>query len=154
MKLDPLTLSITALAISILSLLISLYRAGVDRRIQLEQLRGEMRTRLTSWAVDVLSMIEGLKNYPSPETVRTMEKLLDLAKATTDIRHGIQHLSVPICIPASLFAVEYHRLKNDTEDLEPLFNALSKEMEQSNFTKVNDIADGIIYRLVDRKKNR
>jgi len=45
MNLDATTISLIALGISIFSLLIALYNSDVDRRIQIEQLKGEMLTR-------------------------------------------------------------------------------------------------------------
>ncbi len=150
---DSLTVSISALGVSILSLLISVYRAGVDRRIQFEQRRGEIKTRLTFWGVDILSLIEGLKNPPSIDTIPVMQKLLSVANALVDIREQIQRLSVPVWLPVSLFAVNFQKIRNDTADLEPLIDELRRETKNRNFAKVNEIANGIIHRLTGQKES-
>ena len=146
-------ISIAALIISLISLLISFYRAGIDRRIQLDQARSQATIKLTTWCVDILPLIEEMRKMQFNNKEKSITKLLELATAIVCVRDRLQHLQFNKWIPASLFAVEIHKLKNDVEEIEPLFKCMLRAYKDNNINCVVEYAEGIIGKVAGKGNN-
>ena len=150
MSMDPTTISLVALGVALVSLILSAHRGAVDRRLQLEQLRGEMRVRLTSRGVDLLSMIDALRQDNPPEGDSLIGKLVKVARGLVDVREDLRDLRMPFFVPASLFATNFQRIRDDIEDAEPVFKRLRRAIDERNFAEASQIADGLLERVYGR----
>jgi hypothetical protein len=152
MMINPVYISLVALVVSIISLAISSYRAAVDRRLQWEQLRGSVQSRLTSRGVELLTLIEELRRFPGDETLAITKKLIRIAEALVDMRQHLKGMESPPLFHASSCITRFAPLKSEFEDAEPVFDKLRSEVMQSNFSQANLTADGLIQRLYGSEK--
>jgi hypothetical protein len=151
MKIDPVYISLIALAVSIASLAISSYRAAVDRRLQWEQLRGSVLARLTSRGVELLTLIEELRRFPGDETFAITRKLIRIAEGLVDIRQRLKRMESPPLFYTSAFVTRFAPIKSEVEDAEPVFDKLRSEVMQSDFSHASLTADGLIQRFYGSK---
>ena len=92
MTLDATTISLIALGVSIFSLIVALYNSEVDRRIQIEQLKGEMITRLTFRGIEMLGYIKQLENQKSEGADKLSQKLMKVMEGLVDVRQNFKTL--------------------------------------------------------------
>src|SRR6185437_1752975 len=147
MKIDPITISIAALTASFLSLIISTYRAAVDRRLQWEQIRGDMQSRLTSRGVELLTLIEELNRFPGDETSDLIRKLIRIADGMVNIRQRLKEMKTPPWFYTSVLVTEVAPIKSELDEAEPVFDKLRSEIMGSHFPRASLTADGLIQRL-------
>jgi hypothetical protein len=147
MKIDPVYVSLIALAVSIASLGISSYRAAVDRRVQWEQLRGSILARLTSRGVELLTLIEELRRFPGDETFAIIRKLIRIAEGLVDMRQRLKRMEAPPLFYTSELITRFAPIKSEVEDAEPVFDKLRSDIMQSNFSEASLTADGLIQRF-------
>jgi hypothetical protein len=153
MKLDPITISVTALAVSAFSLILSTYRAGVDRRLQWEQFRGGIHARLTSRGVEILTMREELRRFPTDESNSLIQKLLRISEAIWDIRKILKRMETPPPFFASAMITQIAPIKSDLDDAEPIFEKLVGAIRISDMQKADKLANGLIERLCGSMKD-
>ncbi len=147
MNLDATTISLIALGISIFSLLIAFYNSDVDRRIQIEQLKGEMLTRLTYRGVDIIGDIKKLEMTPSEETFELLKDLIKVAEGIGNIRQGIMQLPKTPPIFGSAIMPSLQRTLNDIDDAEPIFDKLSEDIANWDLKEVRQTTDNLLERL-------
>jgi hypothetical protein len=147
MKIDPIVISLIALAVSILSLIISSYRAAVDRRLQWEHLRGSVRTQLASRGVELLTLIEELRRFPGDESITLIGKLIQIAEGIIDIRRKLKEMEAPPLFFTSALVTRFAPIKSDLDDAEPIFDKLRSDIMESNFSEANKVADGLLVRI-------
>ena len=147
MKIDPIVISLVALGVSILSFIIATYRAAVDRRLQWEQLRGDIRVRLTSRGVELLTLIEELRRFPGDESFTLTKKLICIAEGIIDIRQKLKRMEVPPLFFTSALITRFAPIKSNLDDAEPIFDKLRSEIMQSNFSYAIMTADGLLERV-------
>ena len=140
--------SLFALGISIFSLLIALYNSHVGRQIQLEQLKGEIRTRLIYRAIEILTHIEKLGMKPSFETVGLQADLIKVAEGIVAIRQSLQEFPKLPLITSSFIIPLMHKIRNDVNDAEPIFDNLNASMAKLDLKKIRLAIDGLLERIV------
>lgn len=147
MKVDPITISLIALAVAIAGLLLSSYRAAVDRKLQWEQLRGSIHTQLTSRGVEVLTMIEELRHLRTNEVADLTGKLIRVAQGLVDIRKKLKEMEKPPWFLTSTLITRLAPITSDLDDAEPIFETLLAAIREANFARASVIEDGLVGRI-------
>lgn len=140
-------ISLVALGISIISILISLYNSDVDRRIQIEQIKGEMITLLTYRGVEILSHIKRLEMKPSEEKVELLKDLIKVAEGIVNVRQSIQKLPKLSPILGSFMIPDLYKIRNQIYDAEPIFDKLIEAIDNGDLMLIRQATDGLIERL-------
>ncbi len=147
MNINPVTISLIALIVSIISLLISSYRAGVDRKLQWEQLRGSVHSRLTSHGVELITMIDELRQLHTDEAEGLAKKLILIGQGIVDVRKRLRKMERPPLFQTSALITKVAPIKSDLDDAEPVFEELNTAIRKANFSKASEIADGLLKRI-------
>lgn len=150
MNLDPIIISLIALAISIASVLFSMHNAGIDRRIQFEQLRGNMIIRLTIRGIEVATITQTLLGQNTKQ-IKTVKMLTEIAKGIVEIREKLKSMTIPPFFINTLTQSLYS-IKSDIEDCEYIFDNLKKAVEESDFNEVQIIVTGLHERIYGKNK--
>lgn len=152
MNLDPITISKWALFISALgfcvsltSLLLSIFNKQVDKKIQFEQVRGEIRTMLTSRGIEALEVMDKL-NY-SPVHIELIDKLHRLLKGMVYVRTTLQDLKYPA-------VVELQKILSDVKDMEPVFESLFAKANSGDWSGANVVINGLLQRYFNPAANK
>ena len=131
----------TATAISIVSLLVAVSSLGVviarghvDRRMQVEQLRGETIQQLTALAVDLLSAVEAMCPACSETSEAACSSLTQVITGLAGIRERIRILKVPAIGSVSSLMLNFRRLRDEVEELAP-FVARLHEAARAGFSE-------------------
>ncbi len=147
MNFDAITISLIALGISFISFLIALYNSHVDRRIQIEQLKGEVVTRLTYRGLEILAYIKEVKMKQPEETVELLDNLIKVAEEIVNVRQSLKKIPKLPFISFSAIIPQLHSIRNDIMDAEPIFDKLSKAIIDWDLFEMRECIDGLIKRL-------
>ena len=147
MNFNAITISLIALVISFISFLIALYNSHVDRLIQIEQLKGEMVTRMTYRGLEILTHIKEVKMEPSEETVKLLNDLIKVAEGIVNIRQRLKKFPKVPFIGGSAIIPELHSIRNDIVDAEAIFDKLNKAVINWDLLEMRESIDGLIKRL-------
>ncbi|MEA2096077.1 MAG: hypothetical protein U9P73_05220 [Candidatus Cloacimonadota bacterium] len=147
MNFDAITISLIALVISFISFLIALYNSHVDRLIQIEQLKGEMVTRLTYRGLEILTHIKEIKTKPSEETVELLDDFIKVAEGIVNIRQRLKKFPKLPYIGGSAIIPELHSLRNDIVDAEAIFEKLNEAINNWDLLEMRESINGLLERL-------
>lgn len=147
MNLVPIAISIIALAVSIVSLIIAFYNSHIDRRIQVEQIRGEMVNRLTIRGVELIAAIEKIEIEQTDEAVEILQTLLRVVQEMTDMRRRLKELPVIPPVLGSAVIPDLYRIRSEIEDMDPIFEALSKAIANKDLKEIRLGANGLLERI-------
>lgn len=154
MSLEATTISLIALFVSILSLLLSLYNSDVDRRIQIEQLKGEMTTRLTFRGIEMLGYIKKL-DMQKPEVTDVLKKnLIKVVDGIIEARRNLRTYPKSSPFFGSDIFTSLQRMRNDIEDAEPVFDKLREAFTDCDLKSIEQITDGLIERFFGSKSTK
>lgn len=161
----PVVISLIALTVSIISLVVSVRRAAVDRLLQLEQLRGELRFRLTANALTVSELGEQLirlakkllESYQmrhndhltqkAEECIEASKYLLELSRHMVGMRADLEGFRFP-SEDVNFAIVKLTAIKSDIKDFEVVLERLPKAVQDENFKEAISIANGLLNRLI------
>jgi hypothetical protein len=147
MNIDSTIISIGALFVSIISLVIAVYNFGVDRRIQIEQLKGEMVNRLTFRGIEILSHIDKLCRCGTEETCDRSKRLIKVSEGIVQVRKELKGLSRPPLFFVSSRVTELHQIRSEIQDAEPVFDKLNEAISDLDLEKIERITEGLASRL-------
>ena len=143
-----LLVSAAAFLVALISLIFSLINKWAEKRLHFEQLRGEIRSKLTAWGIDAGQIFRKVVQSSSPQALEIGEKLEKFMSGVVDIRSKLEGLSYP-------FVVELQAVLSDIKDMEPVFNRLLVVVNNADWKEVNIILDGLLVRLYGSKsKNK
>jgi hypothetical protein len=148
MDLTPIDISLLALLVSVISLAVALYNTRVDRRIQLEHLKGEMMNRLTSRGIEILSHIEKLSLYPSEAVCEQCRQLIRVSEGIIEVRRVLKKFPELPLFPSSSALLQLQKARSSIEDAEPVFDRLGQAVSTLNLEEIGRISDGLVERLL------
>lgn len=151
MNLDATTISLIALGVAIFSLIVALYNSDVDRRIQIEQLKGEMVTRLTSRGLEMLGYIKRLDMRKSEETDELSQKFIKVMEGLVEVRKGLKEFPRSPPFFSSFTVPGLQRIRNDVEDMEPIFDKLSEAFADWDLKEIESLTNGLLERFFGKK---
>ena len=147
MPLDSTTISIAALIVSVISLMFAIYNFGVDRKIQFEQIKGELIYRLTFRGIEIISHIEKLCKCEAEEACERSKKLMKVSEGIVQIRKDLRELSKPPLFFVSSNVTELQQIRSEIQDAEPVFDKLNEAVSDLDFANIEKITKGLIERL-------
>ena len=151
MNLDPIIISLVALGVSIISILFSMHNSGVNRQIQLEQLRGNIITRLTIRGIEIGAIAQKLLSQ-NPEQIKIIKILTEVGEGILDVRKKIKSM-----FPAPFFTgwltINLYKIKSDFEDSEYIFDNLKKAIDEADYKEAQTITEGLHERFFGKNKN-
>ena len=150
MNVDPTTISLIALCVSILSLLISVFQMRVDRGLQWEQLRGSLQTRLTIRCIEILALVDKITLNINPDSLSLIQKLTRMVEELVALRRDFRGLK-NLGIGKTLLLTKITAIKSDLDDADPVFDKLRLEISENDLVKANKTADGLLQRIFGSK---
>jgi len=152
MKIDPVTISLIALGVSIFSLAMSSHRAAVDRRVQWEQLRGAIQARLTARGLDMLTMIEEVSRSSTDQATDLTKKLMRIVEGLVDIRKRLKNMEELPPFTVSYCITGLAPIKSELDDADLIFDVLGASIREGKFSEASTAADGLLERLYGAEK--
>jgi hypothetical protein len=141
-------ISIAALLISLINLISSLSRSGLDRRLEYEQMRGRIQAKITFQGLELLSMVEELQLIDSTEAHELLRKLLRIMEGLTDMRRKLAELESQPAFGTSLLIGRLSTVVSSVDDTEPVFEQLRVAMRIPDLPKALRVADGLLDRIL------
>ena len=138
-------ISIIALIISFISILISNFNFNIDRQIQVEELKGKIITNLTYRGLDIVDHIENINNIE--ENYNIIKDLKTIAEKINYLRGKVEKFYKPSNLLGSRIIPKLYSIKNQLNDMEPVFNRLKQSVDEGNMEYVRNNVDGLIKRL-------
>jgi hypothetical protein len=154
MNLDASNISVIALVVSIFSLIVALYNSDVDRRIKIEQLKGEMVSRLTSRGIEMLGYIKRLDMQKSEEADELSQNLMKVMEGLVNVRQSLKKSPKPPPFLASAIVPSLQRIRNDIEDAEIVFDKLNEAFADWDLKEIEQITDGLLERFFGSKNSK
>jgi len=144
-------ISLIALAVSVGSVLFSIHIAGLNRRMQFEQVRGNLTTRLTIRGLEIITLVHKLRSQ-EPRQIKIMEILGKVADGIIIVREKLQTLSAPPFFTGTI-TLGLINIKSDIDDSEHIFDTLKKAFENSDYQMMETIATGLLERFWNKKSS-
>ncbi len=154
MKIDPVLISIAALIVSLVSLAFSLSRAGLDRRLQFEQMRGRVQTKLTTQGIELINMIEQLQLIDSTEAHELSIKLIKIAEGLMNARRTLTEFEKPPRFRTSRLIAGFAPIASSIDNMEPVFEKLRAAIQTTDLSKAARVADGLLVQLLGNEPNK
>jgi hypothetical protein len=142
-----LTISLVALSVSGISLYLSTPRAAVDRKLQWEQLRGNVLAKLTARGLELITLIQELMSSPSEEIVNLIHKLIQISKGIVSMREGVTRMEIPPSFRTSALLTRYAPIKTQLDNADLIFDKLKIAVRKKNMTEASELADGLYKRF-------
>ena len=108
-----------------------------------------MHTRLMIRGVEILTMIEEVRRFPTEEGIKLIQKLVHIGEGIVKIRKSLKNMQVPAPFTASFLVTAVAPIKSDLDDADPIFEELLRAIRASEIPKANKITDGLILRICD-----
>lgn len=147
MRIDPVTISLIALVVSIISLLMSSYRAAVDRNLQWEQMRGAIQVRLTARGLDMLTVLEEVRRSSKVEATDLSRKIIRVVDGLVDMRKKLMEMETLPRFTASNCIIRLTSIKSSLDDADIIFDKLQASILDGNLSDASSNADGLLERL-------
>ena len=151
MTIDPIVVSVSALGVSIVSLLITAYRGGVEHRLQWEQMRGRAHTRLTSRAIELLTIVEDLRQVDSVQANAVIQRLVAVMQGLVEMRTSLKGMKSLGWFWPSLLSTKLEPIVSELDDADVIFDALGVAVQKRDLIEARTIADGLIERIYGSK---
>ncbi|MBI5770916.1 MAG: hypothetical protein HZA93_24270 [Verrucomicrobia bacterium] len=146
-KIDPVVVSISALVVSIVSLVLTTRRAAVDRRLQWEQLRGRTHSRLTARGVELLTWIEEVRRVKPADSLSLTRKLIRISEGVIAMRKSLARMRYSSGLLSSTALTEMTPIVSDLDDADPIFEMLSVAVKKPDIVAAEVVADGLLRRF-------
>jgi len=146
-NLNPIVISVAALAVSTLSLAMTLLTAAVNRRLQWEQMRGEIVNRLTARGIEISMAVHTLRARNDPLTKPLTHQLIQVLEGLVGIRTRFRNMKLPAIFPYSMILTRMTPIKYEIDDVDPVFESMRSSIDDGNLEEAKKNADGLLRRF-------
>lgn len=148
---DPVALSIAALGVSVVALAFSIRNAVFERRLQFEQVRSELRAKVTEWGIEVATLSDKLTSVNGDKQVVLAKTLVCVAADLVEIREGLRRLKFSTWSTNDALLGKLASLRGDVSEAEPVFERLRVVVSEDNLAEAQQAAIGLLERTRGKK---
>lgn len=148
-------ISLSALVVSITSLIYSIRNGFVKENISLLEKRNLLRLNVHETTMEILFLIESIRNQTSSEQeIRIVEDLVETAKGMTSMyKHLKLKIEIPFPYSPSNFIKEYDHFLSDMKEFNLILSLAKTELEKGNMDDLERTVGGLLVRMLGSKNN-